>query len=142
MSSRLSRKYTTSFSIAMTKTTKMSNDCAKPSVTTSSISSNIKRRKYSSSKCLFIFRHSVEKKFIALLLKKMQSYKFLSDMVKIVFSSLEYLLRAIHKDDQYVYFMVCINKEGFLTSKYQFQEDDAPYFANFLKLLARKINED
>jgi len=59
-----------------------------------------------------------------------------------VFSSLEYLLRAITKEDQYVYFMVCINKEGFLTAKYQLEEDDAPYVANFLKLLTRKINED
>lgn len=60
--------------------------------------------------------------------------------MKIVFSSLEFLLRGMKKEDQFVYFLVSINKEGFLTKKYQFEEDDSPYFANFLKLLTRKIN--
>jgi hypothetical protein len=47
---------------------------------------------------IVIFRHAVENKFIALLLRKMEEYKFVSEVVKIVFSSLEYLLRAINKD--------------------------------------------
>lgn len=72
----------------------------------------------------------------------MQHYKFLSDVVRTVFSSLEFLLRGMKREDQFVYFLVCVNKEGFLTMKYEFEEDDSPYFANFLKLLTRKINED
>ncbi len=72
----------------------------------------------------------------------MEEYKFVGEVVKIVFSSLEYLLRAINKDEQYVYLVMCINKEGYLTANYHFDEDDKPYFVNFLKLLARKINDD
>lgn len=61
----------------------------------------------------------MENKFIALLLEKMEASRFASDVVKTVFSALEFLLKAIKKEDQYVYFMVCINKVGFVTANYK-----------------------
>ena len=56
---------------------------------------------------------------------------------------MEYLLKAIKGEEQLVYLMVAVEREGFAGEKYEFaEEEDAAYYANFLKLLIRKINSD
>ena len=66
----------------------------------------------------------------------------MSDVVNKVFECIECLLKAISKQDQLVYFLVCVNKEGFLTTKYYFEEDDSALLVNFMKFLTRKIIDD
>ena len=81
--------------------------------------------------------------------------KYCTDIVKGTFWGLEYLLRGLseennkksmteqqknNKEEQFIYVLVMLNKHGYITEQYKFQEDeDCAYFANFLKLLIRTI---
>lgn len=56
---------------------------------------------------------------------------------------LEFLLKVLRKDENLVYFLVRINQLGYISERYVFtEEEDIAYYANFLKLMIRKINED
>jgi hypothetical protein len=77
-----------------------------------------------------------------LLSKKIKEFKTSSEFLKSVFSLFEFLMKALKRDEELIYFLLKINQEGFISSTYYFQEEeDIAYYANFLKLMVRKINE-
>lgn len=46
------------------------------------------------------------------------------------------------REEQFIYLLVMINKEGFITEGYRFSErEDWAYYVHFIKLLVRIINQ-
>lgn len=88
------------------------------------------------------FQHFVENKFLSTVMARAKATNFASSVVKAMFASLECLLKGIRREEHYVYMLVCIAKEGLVTHSYRFaEEEDWAYYAHFLKLLIRSINQ-
>ena len=74
---------------------------------------------------------------------KMRYLQYEPELVRTVFKCLEYLLKGLaDREDQFIYLLVMINKEGFITDAYRFYEsEDRAYYAHFIKLIVRIITE-
>ena len=83
----------------------------------------------------------VENKLLNLLHDKIKTEKDDGDLLRTTFSLFEFLLKALKKEEELIYFLVKINQENFISEDYVFkEEEDEAYYANFLKLMNRKIN--
>ena len=83
----------------------------------------------------------IENKFMTMLSQKVKEHKQDGQVLRTVFALFEFLLKALKKEEELVYFLVKISQEGFITEDYFFQEEeDEAYYANFLKLMVRTIN--
>ena len=98
------------------------------------------------------FQHFVENKYLSILINKIRTFKYADHIVKPIFRGLEYLLKGLggdekgkgidNREEQFIYLLVMINKEGFVTENYQFSEvEDWAYYAHFMKLLIRIVNQ-
>jgi hypothetical protein len=75
--------------------------------------------------------------------KRIKEEKQQGEILRTTFALFEFLLKALKKEQQLAYFLVKINQENFIAEDYIFkEEEDQAYYANFLKLMVRKINED
>jgi hypothetical protein len=85
-------------------------------------------------------------------MRKIRQYKYEDWIIRAVFECLEYLLKGlgssgngyknINKEEQFIYLLVIINKEGFVIEDYHFVEvENWAYYVHFVKLLVRIINQ-
>jgi hypothetical protein len=54
---------------------------------------------------------------------KINEWKAEGDILRTVFSLFEFLLKALKKEVQLIYFLVKLSQEGFITSDYVFKEE-------------------
>lgn len=74
------------------------------------------------------FQHFVENKYLGILMGKIREFRYGGDIVKRVFGGIGYLLKGLGsgngeaKEEQFIYLLVMISKEGFITENYKFLE--------------------
>lgn len=60
---------------------------------------------------------------MSMLKLKINEWKTEGDILRTVFSLFEFLLKALKKEVQLIYFLVKLSQEGFITSDYVFKEE-------------------
>lgn len=78
------------------------------------------------------FQHFVYYRYLNVLMLKIREFKYADEIVKAVFGCLEYLLKGLgdsskknynqanSREEQFIYLLVMINKEGFIHENYKF----------------------
>ena len=76
--------------------------------------------------------------------RKVSEVKDPGPLLQVAYSLFELLLKALQKEEHLDYFMLRVSGEGWLASPIErgLPEEEVAYYANFLKLLTRKINQD
>lgn len=56
------------------------------------------------------FQYFVEKHFLKILMGRLIYFRFSSGLLKTVFSTLEYLLKVLKKEEHLIYFIISVNR--------------------------------